>query len=185
MAGLEQIRSMINDMISPMRNRLMNLISRAVLEAIDKSQDLQRYKLSLFANENRDGLEGFGHYGFTSNPLPGAECVVVFPGGNRDHGLVIAVENREFRLKNLKSGEVALYTDQGDKILFKRGNIIQVHSPNIELGEGVLEKIVNGEAFKTLYNEHTHVGNAGVNTSPPVASMSDSTHLSQTVKAKP
>ncbi|WP_431477838.1 phage baseplate assembly protein domain-containing protein [Massilia eburnea] len=58
--------------------------------------------------------------GFTSVPKPGAEGVVVFVGGNRDHGLVIAVEDRRFRLKGLASGEVAIYDDQGQKVHLTR-----------------------------------------------------------------
>ena len=41
------------------------------------------------------------------------------------HGIVIATEHGTYRLKGLKSGEVALYTDEGAKIVLKRGRIIE------------------------------------------------------------
>jgi len=182
MAGAKDLKRFIEQMIRPIQNRLFMLVGRAVLESLKDDEGIQRMKLSLFADENRDKVERFQEYGFTSHPAPDTECVVVFPGGNRDHGLVIACENRTFRLKNLEQGEVALYTDEGDKIHFKRGNIIVVESPNVEIGLGALEKIVNGETFLSLFNAHTHLGNLAVPTGPPIVPMVDAVNLSQVVK---
>ncbi|EKN5087384.1 phage baseplate assembly protein V, partial [Yersinia enterocolitica] len=70
--------------------------------------------------------ELFQHYGFTSNPLPGTMAVILPLGGATSHGIVIATEHGSYRLKGLKSGEVALYTDEGAKIVLKRGRIIDV-----------------------------------------------------------
>jgi phage baseplate assembly protein V len=179
-------------------------ISRGVVEAIKDDKGIQLIKADLFADENRDNLERFQNYGFTCHPHPGGEMILVCPGGNRENGIVISVENREFRLKNLAEGEVALYTDEGDKIHFKRGNIIEINgaeqvnvntktatvvastkvdvdSPLVELGDGTLEKILNGETFQTRFNQHQHLGNLGVATGPPIV-PSPPTDLSETVK---
>lgn len=58
-----------------------------------------------------------------------------------------------------------------------------VKSENIELGEGAVEKVILGNKFLQLYNQHTHptgVGPSGV----PVVPMVDPQHLSQVSKTK-
>jgi len=174
-----------------LQNRIMMIVGRAVLEAVKDDDDLQTLKLSLLKGENRDGMEHFQNYGFTSHPIPGAEAVVVFPGGNRDHGLVVAVDDRRFRLKSLPQGEVAIYTDEGDKIHIKRGGNIEingsskvtVNSPAVELGTGTLEAILNGVTFKAFFDLHTHTTVAlGAPTTPPIV-PSPPTVLSTVVKA--
>lgn len=157
-------------------------ISRGVLESLADTQGLQLVKMDLLAGENRDGIERFQQYGFTNVPLPGAESVVVFPGGNRENGICIAIDDRRFRLKGLAGGEVALYTDEGDKIHFKRGNIIDIDCKTLELGVGTLEKILNGETFQAFFNAHTHTGNLGALTTTPTV-PSGVSHLSSVVKA--
>jgi phage gp45-like len=47
-------------------------------------------------------------------------------GGDRNNGVVVAVGDRKFRLKGLQGGEVAMYTDEGDIIIMKRGHNIKV-----------------------------------------------------------
>jgi hypothetical protein len=58
-----------------------------------------------------------------------------------------------------------------------------VKSENIELGEGAVEKLVLGNKFLQLFNQHTHptgVGPSGV----PIQPMVDDKHLSQVSKTK-
>jgi len=58
-----------------------------------------------------------------------------------------------------------------------------IKSENIELGEGAVEKVIFGNKFLQLYNQHTHptgVGPSGV----PVVPMVDQQHLSQVSKTK-
>jgi hypothetical protein len=58
-----------------------------------------------------------------------------------------------------------------------------IKSENIELGEEAIEKVMLGNKFLQLYNQHTHptgVGPSGV----PVVPMIDAQHLSQVSKTK-
>jgi len=66
--------------------------------------------------------EYFQHYGFTSRPLAGAEGIIIREG---NHIVMIASDDRRYRI-GLEDGEVALYTDEGDYLHFKRGRIIEV-----------------------------------------------------------
>ncbi|MCT2388796.1 hypothetical protein [Erwinia pyrifoliae] len=42
--------------------------------------------------------------------------------------MVITVADRRYRLTGLKSGEVAMYSDEGDSIVLRRGNRVEVNT---------------------------------------------------------
>jgi len=73
-------------------------------------------------DEPFDDGEYFQHYGFTSRPLPGGELIFISSGNNY---FGIASDDRRYRLQ-VENGEVALYTDEGDKVHFKRNKTIEI-----------------------------------------------------------
>jgi phage baseplate assembly protein V len=107
-------------------SNLKNILVRGTLSLVDGLKKLQELQVKLLAGEIKDGMEHFEPYGFTANAQAGAEVLAGFFGGNRSHGVVICVADRRFRLVGLKSGEVAMYTDEGDKLHFKRGREIEI-----------------------------------------------------------
>lgn len=113
--------------------RLSNMIARGVVALVNPGSKLQSLQMHLTADEVKDGMEHFEAYGFTSNPHPGAEGVALFLGGDRSHGVVINVADRQFRLQGLKSGEVAIYTDEGDCLHFKRGRVVEVDTLTLKV----------------------------------------------------
>jgi phage gp45-like len=133
-----------------MRGTIRNAMSRAVVLLADDGKKVQELQIEALEGETRDAVERFQNYGFTANPLAGSEAVVVFLGASRDHGVVVAVDDRRYRLKELQPGEVAIYTDQGDKIVLKRdGNIevtastkVTITSPEVEISGDL---VVNGD----------------------------------------
>lgn len=100
---------------------------RAVLKRTDSSGKVQTVQAGALAGEKLQDNELFQHYGFTSCPLPGTMAIVLPLNGSTSHGIVIATEHGGYRLKNLKPGEVAIYTDEGASIIMKRGKIIEVN----------------------------------------------------------
>jgi hypothetical protein len=50
-------------------------------------------------------------------------------------------------------------------------NAIIDHAGSIELGKGAFEPAVLGDQMTALFNSHTHIGNMGAPTSPPMAPM--------------
>lgn len=111
-------------------NRLLvqvaNLIARVVLRRVDDSKKMQSIQVQVLDGETRNNVERVQNYGFTSVPLPDAEGVAVFINGDRGHGLVVAMDDRRYRPTGLQAGEVAIYTDQGDKVVLERGGTIRV-----------------------------------------------------------
>jgi phage baseplate assembly protein V len=120
-------------LIAPVVQRVRLMVSRAVVRLVDSSRRVQVLQAGLLAGETRDNLECFEHYGFTSNPLPGMEAAVMFIGGDRSSGVVVAVGDRQFRLRGLEPGEVALYTDEGDSLVFKRGRTVELSTLHVQI----------------------------------------------------
>jgi phage gp45-like len=115
---------LINRMTEDLRGKVRLMVGRAVIAVINDSGPIQTAQAQLLADEVQDDAERIQEYGFTSVPLSGAEAVVAFVGGNRDHGLIIAVDDRRYRLKGLPGGEVAIYDDQGQKVHLTRDGIV-------------------------------------------------------------
>ncbi len=99
---------------------------RAVLGAVKSGSGIQTAAANGLADEDLRDMELFQHYGFTSRPHPSTEAVVIPLGGKTSHGIIVATEHYQYRLKALETGEVALYTDEDSKIVLKRGRIIEV-----------------------------------------------------------
>lgn len=117
---------MIQEFLKPILDRVNHMIGRAVVTFINDSTQLQELEITLLANESWKNVERFQDYGFTSHPHPEAEAIALFPGGNREHGIVIRVDDRRYRIKALTQGEVAIFDDQGQSIQLKRAGITVV-----------------------------------------------------------
>lgn len=166
--------------------RLRRIATRATLTRSTESTRLRSLQARGLAEEVSDDVEHFQQYGFTSRPQAGAELIVLSPGGSKSAAIVIACEDRRFRLATLEEGEVALYTDEGDRIHFRRNGEIEViaatrvriNAPLVRI-EGDLE--VTGEVLdrcesdghtmdemRTVFDAHTHTENGkGNQTAPP------------------
>jgi phage baseplate assembly protein V len=106
--------------------KLRNIVARGIVQMVDDGSKMQTTQIGLLDGEIFDGAERAQQYGFSSHPLPGAECFVVFCGSAREHPVIVSVDDRRHRQRDSKPGEVVIYTDEGDSIHFKRGNIIEV-----------------------------------------------------------
>jgi len=164
--------------------RALGMIMRAVVTRVTDSTEAQEVQGQVLRDEVLD-LERIQSYGMTAVPQVGAEAVVVFLGGSRSNGVVIAVEDRRYRLTGLAAGEVALYDDQGQKVHLKRDKIVIECKAGgtIELGEGATESFVLGDTFASLYNAHVHPSPAGGSTGTPTVLMG-AAHLSAKVKGE-
>lgn len=114
-------------------NALKLMVARAVVRLVDDAAGLQSQQLSVLADELAEDAEVFAAYGLTSHPRPGAEAVLVYPGGQRGHALVIAVGDRRYRLTGLAEGEVALHDDQGQSVQLRRAGIRLVSPFKVEI----------------------------------------------------
>lgn len=112
-------------LLSPLWRRLRLLVSRAVVSRTNAATGLQRLRLDLLRDETRE-VEHMEPYGYTSRPLAGAEAIAASVGGARGHLVALVASDRRYRKRGLAPGEVALYTDEGDELVFNRGRIVRL-----------------------------------------------------------
>ncbi|AKV07925.1 phage assembly protein [Pseudomonas fluorescens NCIMB 11764] len=112
---------------------LKSMMARGTVVLAAAGKMMQTLQVRLTAGELKDGAEHFEPYGYTSNPLPGAEVLTAFLGGDRSHAIVLVASDRRYRIKELKPGEVVIYTDEGDKVHFKRGRIIDIETETLNI----------------------------------------------------
>ena len=168
---------------------MSNLLARAVVRGLDTAQKCQMVDIALVANEPKNSVEHLEPYGFTYAAHPGAEAVAMFVGGDRSHGVVITVADRRYRLKGLVSGEVALYSDEGDSIVLRRDNRVEVntkhyvvnaqekatfYTPLLEVPNGeISDKTSTLSRMREQYNDHDHNDPHGGKTEKPNQEMGE------------
>lgn len=183
-------------LLKNIQSRVLLMIGRGVLMAVSDNANAQLCQVSLLDGELKSNVERVQNYGMTSVPPAGSLATVLFVGGDRSNGVIIAAENRKIRIKGLKAGEVAIYTDEGDEIYLKRGNEIALKTTkfvidadeiqmngavnisktldveqNITSKAEVADQKGNLSEIRSIFDAHTHTGNAGAPTSPPAQTM--------------
>jgi phage gp45-like len=102
-------------------------IIKTVLEGV-----IKRFSADGRSDESFENREYFQHYGFTSRPKPGAEIIIIREGNAI---IAIASDDRRYRLQ-IEEGEVALYTDEGDKVHLKRGRVVEIETETLLVKAG-------------------------------------------------
>lgn len=153
----------LNRLLDPLRRRMATLIGRAVLHAVNAAPGCQTLQVMILADEAQTDVEHMEPYGYTSNPPAGAEGVILNVAGQRGAAVALNFGNRNFRIAGLKSGEVAIYTDEGDKIVLKRDRNIEVETLHL--------KITAQEDVTVNTKTYSVNASAGVNYNTPSFSL--------------
>lgn len=133
-----------------------NLVLRSELSMTNDTKKMQTIQVLGLEEEVLDDVERFQNYGFTSHVPTGGEAIVLSVGADRSHSIAIVVDDRRYRFKATKEGEVAIYTDEGDYIHLMRGNRIEVQTKTLEANAETV--IVN--ASDVTINTNTYTLNA-------------------------
>lgn len=171
----------MKSLLKPLHDRVMLMVAKGLIRMVDDSGGVQTAQLTLLAGEKRNSAARFQSYGVSSVPLTGARAVVVFPGGNRDHPIIVAAEDPARRPRNLKPGEVIVYDDLGQSVHLTRGGIVITGAgkpititgtPKVRVETALLE--VTGEivdrcdssgvsmsGMRSTYDGHNHPGDSG------------------------
>jgi phage baseplate assembly protein V len=103
--------------------RLIAVVARGNKTTGRDDGNVQLLQVQLGDKEIHDNLPRLAEFGFTSMPPDGAHAVVLFVGGDRSNGVVIATGHIATRLKNLQPGESALYHADGKHVYLKADRI--------------------------------------------------------------
>ena len=111
---------MIEQALERVWRRVISIISYGSIQTGDDSGKVQRQQVVISPIEMRDNTPRVAEYGFTSMPPPDSDAVVIYLSGDRTKGGIIATGHQASRLKNLASGEVALYDDKGQMVYLQK-----------------------------------------------------------------
>ena len=161
--------------VRPTAERVRMTVARGVVALVNDALKCQALQVTLLADEVQDGVERFQEYGFTSVPFTGAEVVYLSVGGNRGHGIVVAVADRRHRPTGLAEGDVAMHTDKGVRVkvdraadLVELGNAPSDYVALAPATKGELEAVRDSLAdLVTAFNAHVHPTAATGAPSPP------------------
>ena len=109
-----------------LKNRIMTMIGRCILAATKDDGDFQIVQLKGFGDVSLDGVKRYQNYGLATNVPPGAKGIKAAIGSNHEDLAVLILDHPEFRVKNLKNGEVVLFDKNGQQIFFKENGTIEV-----------------------------------------------------------
>jgi len=117
----DQIDSRVRRLMAGIRQTFRGRLTR-----VNSTLKVQQVQAKGLAGETLQDAELFQHFGFTSNPPAGTQCIIAPLGGQTSHSVIIATENEKYRVTALASGEVAIYSDEGARVVIKKGRIVEV-----------------------------------------------------------
>lgn len=107
----------MNGVLEAIGARVRMLVGRGRIRTGDDAGGVQKQQVQMGGTETGDNRARVAEFGFTSMPPPGTDAVVVFLGGDRSAGVIVATNHQESRPRNLKAGETAIYSLDG-KIVY-------------------------------------------------------------------
>jgi phage gp45-like len=175
--------------------RAMHVAVRFTLNKAVDDPMMQIMNFDGMNSEGRNAVERVQGYGMTSMPLPrdeqeggqqqegggnggggvggdgekakgpAAEGIALFLGGQRNHPVVIAVDDRRHRPMGLKPGENAQYDDQGQMTLLRRNGLYLLSLDTEEKGKDgksqKTERMVSLRHVEKKKQERPKIGQSG------------------------
>ena len=170
--------------IERLYRRVMFAVGRGRTTAVNDAGSVQKLQVVLGALETRDNTPRLAEFGFTSNPPPSSDAVVLFVGGDRSNGVVIATGNQQYRLVGLASGDVAIYDSRGASVWLTPAGIVingaglpmqinnvptMTQNGDLRVTGAVIAGFGTGDQVALQTHKHGGVQSGGSQTVAPVA----------------
>jgi phage baseplate assembly protein V len=104
------------DAIQRLHQRLLHAIGRGRITTGNDGGSVQMHQVRLGPDEIKDDIPRLAEFGLTSMPPVGSDAVVLFLGGDRSNGAIVATGHQASRPKGLAAGETMLYCQDGKSI---------------------------------------------------------------------
>lgn len=150
MIDVDQLLNLVHRATAPLRNRIVAMVGKFVIEAADDAKTVQEVKFTALADEVLEGVPHMQPGGISHVPIPGAEGMLLSITGDRDNAVAICVADRSTRPTGMNPGETALYSNAtgegytgGVKILLAQDGGIEINP----LGSSRLT--INGDTVMT------------------------------------
>ncbi len=130
-------------------------------------------------DEIADSYEGAQVIMYDTEAEPGSLTLFY----TKKKGAVFSLGDAKIQFDTQDGGQLRVIIEMGGDQIRMENNKVIVNSNNIELGEAAAQALIKGNTFQAYFNSHTHIGNLGAPTSPPVV-PSTPDHLSTVSKTR-
>lgn len=180
-AEIEALRRQVERLTARVNN--MFAISRSTQNP-DDTGPIQTVQMRLSALELHDAVMRVQDYGLASVPPVGTDIMTLFMSGDRGRGIAFAAGNQTARPRGMGNGDTCLYDSRGHRVQLQEGNIlvdangstvtvenattvvikagtkVRLETPRLEVTGEIIDRCdtdgITAEAFRNLYNIHTH-----------------------------
>ncbi|HEM7839794.1 TPA: phage baseplate assembly protein [Burkholderia multivorans] len=118
--------SMDNGIWNRLARRVLLLVGRARVKLVNDAGAVQLLQVQVNELETIDNLRRLAEFGFTSVPPKDSDVAIVFIGGDRSNGVVVATGHQASRPKGLNPGESMIYTQDGKRIYLTASGGIEI-----------------------------------------------------------
>ncbi len=139
--------------LTPILARIRRVILGAKIESTDDATPLQQMKVQTLGRAVYDKVEVFGQFGFTSRPPNGSDAIIVERNGKY---IVIAVGDRQHRIRNIESGDSVVYDVRGQTIILNKSGIMTT-----DVFDNTITTDANGVKIDDKNNNHIVMNAAG------------------------
>lgn len=173
-------------MADRLARRVLLIVGRGRVSApVNDAGAVQTMQAQINDLETIDNLRRVAEFGFTSVPPQGSDVAIVFVGGDRSSGIVIATNHQGSRPKGLQAGETMIYTQDGKQIYLtasggikiaangqpvevddatvvtiKAATKIRAETPRFECTGDIVDNCDSAgrsmASERTIFNSHTH-----------------------------
>lgn len=173
----------VKKIMADVERRTLLSIGRGVFSRLTKSEGMHQAQIEGLAGETIE-TDRPQPFGFKTSPI-GGDAIFVCVGGNRDHALVIMIDDRSCPV-SLGAGETCVYNANGDYVHFKvageievsaKQNItlkapekVRIESPLLEITGQIIDNCDTNsktmQAMRQTYDTHDHVETNSVTRTP-------------------
>lgn len=113
-------------LLDPIRRQIRMIVAKCLIQSVNdaKAPDGLSATIGLVNSEKHESVPMMQNYGLTSKPKANSRAVVLFVGGARDNGVIVATQGPADKIPTLEDGEVAVYSDYGQSIILKKDGSI-------------------------------------------------------------
>lgn len=174
---MRQLRQFIDRSVKPLRDRVDNMIARAIVRVVNDNTKCQSMQVTIFDEDEdvRDDVEHWQQYGISFRAPVGSEAIALAVQGFRDHVVTINAQHRGSRPTGIDEGEGGIYTSfNGWNVFCDKNGITNLGAKSgaqfVALAQKVLDDL---NAIKSHFDSHTHGGvtSGGSTSGAPAAPM--------------
>ncbi|NTZ82191.1 phage baseplate assembly protein V [Burkholderia metallica] len=139
-------------MFERLARRILTMIGAARITTFNDAGSVQKLQVKVNGLETIDNLANLMHFGFSSGPPIGTDVAIVFIGGDRSNGVVVASNHQASRPKDLKAGEAMIYSQDGKQVYLTAsgGIIVNANGQDVEVNSATNVTINASEKIRAV-----------------------------------